>query len=64
MSFHLDGKRLDIRHAFKKSDEEGGMPPVKETKKPFLPKDVFENVVAKSVNQRKIFIGGIGQVFI
>lgn len=55
----LDGKELDVKHAFKRSDEEGGLPPVKETKKPFIPKEVFDGMVNRT--DTKIFCGGLSQ---
>lgn len=61
--YNLDGKELDIRHAFKKSDEDGGVPPVKQTKKPFIPKDIFDKVAGNGKHGSKIFLGGISQVF-
>jgi len=60
--FYLDGCRLDVKNAFKKSDEEGGVPPVQRTKKPFVPKSIFESFKSSpTVGDRKIFVGGLGQ---
>ena len=63
--FQLDGKTLDVKHAFKRSDEEGGVPPVQNTKKPFVPKNVFEQYKSglnQPIDHAKIFVGGLGQV--
>jgi len=60
--FYLDGCRLDVKNAFKKSDEEGGVLPVQRTKKPFVPKSIFESFKSSpNIGDRKIFVGGLGQ---
>merc|ERR1712212_1409014 len=60
--FYLDGCRLDVKNAFKKSDEEGGVLPVQRTKKPFVPKSVFESFKSSpNVGDKKNFVGGLGQ---
>ena len=63
--FYLDGCRLDVKNAFKKSDEEGGILSVQRTKKPFVPKSVFESFKSSpNVGDKKIFVGGLGQEII
>merc|ERR1712212_974420 len=63
--FYLDGCRLDVKNAFKKSNEEGGVLPVQRTKKPFVPKSVFESFKSSpNVGDKKIFVGGLGQEII
>lgn len=57
--FHLDGKDLDVKHAHKRSDEEGGRPPVIYPKKPFYPKELFDRL--EPMQSSKIFIGGLMQ---
>jgi len=62
--FQLDGKTLDVKHAFKRSDEEGGVQPVQKTKQPFVPKNVFEQYKSglnQNTDHAKIFVGGLGQ---
>jgi len=60
----IDGQVLDVKHAFKRSNEAGGLPPVRQTKKPFIPKEVFSSIgnglSSKGVGA-KIFVGGISQ---
>ena len=52
-----------MKNAFKKSDEEGGVLPVQRTKKPFVPKSIFESFKSSpNIGDRKIFVGGLGQV--
>ena len=54
---------MDVKNAFKKSDEEGGVLPVQRTKKPFVPKSIFESFKSSpNIGDRKIFVGGLGQV--
>ena len=63
MKFQLDGCKLDVKHAFKRSDEEGGVPPVQKTKKPFVPRNVFENFKSSvGLGDAKVFVGGLGKV--
>jgi hypothetical protein len=49
----LDGKTLDLKNAFKRSDEDGGKPPVRETKKPFVRKAIANQASAQWVESRK-----------
>ena len=56
-----------MKHAFKRSDEEGGVQPVQKTKQPFVPKNVFEQYKSglnQNTDHAKIFVGGLGQVCI
>ncbi len=57
----LDGQELDVKPAFKRSNEEGGLPPVKRPKKSFIPKEIFNEMVPKP-SAGKVFVGGLSSV--
>ncbi len=57
-SHFFDGKSLDVKHAFKRSDEEGGLPPVSKMAKFFTTAPSWK----LESSPIKIFIGGISQV--
>lgn len=48
-----------MKNAYKRSDEEGGLPPVLHPKKPFIPKELYDQL--EPSQRSKIFLGGLMQ---